>query len=424
MPPMSLVPTHCIDSSHLPDPVLAIDGDARITNANGAACEALGADERELIGVRLHARVAEPDRRALTLLLARGRQGQVGEEVLTVRSDSAGSVRRYLARVLPAHAADVSAGDAETASTTKTVVTLVMRDLTQLDRLGEESRRRSHLERTPGQFMLSLDSAGRIEHAVGMDGVLGYAPRAWIGHPFGELLEDAATRAALLETMRRDIDEGGRWTALEQCVRSDGTSILVQLFATARVDAVSHAPVGFYLSGLVSAPLRETTVVGVTTAGARARERDSRRHTPIATARVSQPVQRSMAGESRIVLVADDDPTMRAVVRHLLERGGYDVVETSSGREALDVLRNGTPARFLVADLRMADGSGGWLVSQVGYEFPALVPRTVVISGDASSAAAAHVTARWRCPVLAKPFNGAQLLHALDSLGERAADVA
>jgi len=416
---MSLHLPHHLDARHLPDPALAIDGDARITSANIAACEALGADERDLIGVRLHARVAEADRRALTLLLARGRQGQVGEEVLRVRSDSAGSARRFLVRALP-----IVVRDVPQEQVAATAVTLVMRDLTQIDRLSEESRRRAHLERTPGQFMLSLDGLGRIEHAVGIDGVLGYAPRAWIGHPFGELLEDAAARASLMESMRRDIDDGGRWTAQERCVRSDGSSVVVQLFATARVDAVSHAPAGFYLSGFVAAPLRETPVVGVGSASIRAGDIDGRRHTPIATARVSKPIPRPLSSEAPLVLVADDDPTMRAVVRHLLERGGYDVVETASGREALDALRNGTRARFLVADLRMADGSGGWLVSQIGYEFPALVPRTVVISGDASSAAAAHVSARWRCPVLAKPFNGSQLLHTLGALGEKAADVA
>jgi ActR/RegA family two-component response regulator len=68
---------------------------------------------------------------------------------------------------------------------------------------------------------------------------------------------------------------------------------------------------------------------------------------------------------------------------------------------------------YLVTDLKMADGSGGWLVSQVAYEFPALLARTVVITGAASSASAAHVAARWRCPVVAKPFSGDELVGAL-----------
>jgi len=123
-----------------------------------------------------------------------------------------------------------------------------------------------------------------------------------------------------------------------------------------------------------------------------------------------------------VVLVADDDATMRALVRTMLERGGYHVVESSSGREALQRLREGLAPHFLVTDLRMPDGSGGWLVCQVGYEFSDLLARTVVISGDAASASAAHVAARWRCPVLAKPFEGSLLVRTLAEMAGGAAD--
>jgi CheY-like chemotaxis protein len=111
-------------------------------------------------------------------------------------------------------------------------------------------------------------------------------------------------------------------------------------------------------------------------------------------------------------------------VRMQLERGGYGVAEVASGREALRLLREGVSPRFLVVDLRMPDGSGGWLVSQIGYEFPKLISRTVVITGDAGSAAAAHVAARWGCPVVPKPFDGFELLDTLAELGSGAADVA
>ena len=104
------------------------------------------------------------------------------------------------------------------------------------------------------------------------------------------------------------------------------------------------------------------------------------------------------------------------MARHLLEEAGYEVVEVGSGRAALAQLRGGPLPDYLVTDLKMADGSGGWLVSQVAYEFPALLARTVVITGAAASAAAAHVAARWRCPVVAKPFTGADLVGALREL--------
>lgn len=119
--------------------------------------------------------------------------------------------------------------------------------------------------------------------------------------------------------------------------------------------------------------------------------------------------------------MVDDDLMTRVLVRRMLEEAGYQVTEAASGRDALVRLRATLP-HYLVTDLKMADGSGGWLVSQVGYEFPALLPRTVVITGDATGAAAAHVSARWHCPVVAKPITGSALLDALREAGDSSVD--
>lgn len=116
------------------------------------------------------------------------------------------------------------------------------------------------------------------------------------------------------------------------------------------------------------------------------------------------------------VLVIDDDASMRVAVRRFLEREGYDITESASGRDALEQLRQGTVVQFVVTDLKMKDGSGGWLLAQLGYEFPALLPHTLVMSGDAGGAAAAHVVARWHCPILPKPFGAAELVDALREL--------
>jgi CheY-like chemotaxis protein len=116
------------------------------------------------------------------------------------------------------------------------------------------------------------------------------------------------------------------------------------------------------------------------------------------------------------VLVIDDDASMRAAVRRFLEREGYDVTESTSGREALERLRHGAVVQFVITDLKMKDGSGGWLLAQLGYEFPVLLSHTLVMSGDAGGAAAAHVVARWRCPILSKPFGAAELIDAIREL--------
>src|SRR6478672_9723764 len=109
-----------------------------------------------------------------------------------------------------------------------------------------------------------------------------------------------------------------------------------------------------------------------------------------------------------LVLVVDDDDSVRDVVCRSLEHAGIAVRQADSGRRALAMLREGVEVTAVVTDLKMDEGSGGWLVAQLAYEYPRLLPHVIVISGNAESTAAAHVAARWRCPVLAKPFTVAE----------------
>ena len=53
------------------------------------------------------------------------------------------------------------------------------------------------------------------------------------------------------------------------------------------------------------------------------------------------------------VLVADDEPGVRALARRILEGGGYQVVEAGNGVEALEVMASTVRIDFLIADLDM-----------------------------------------------------------------------
>jgi CheY-like chemotaxis protein len=130
----------------------------------------------------------------------------------------------------------------------------------------------------------------------------------------------------------------------------------------------------------------------------------------------SNAVRAAAEGRSPIVLVIDDDEALRATMRRSLEAGGYRVLEATSGRHALAQLREGCEVDLLVTDLKMEDGSGGWLLAQLAYERPELLRCTVVVAGDAGSTGAAHVASRWRCPVLGKPFSRDQLVDAVAAL--------
>ena len=117
------------------------------------------------------------------------------------------------------------------------------------------------------------------------------------------------------------------------------------------------------------------------------------------------------------VLIADDNPDMRQVMRLALQLNGYRVWEASNGREALAVQRQ-APCDVLVTDLFMPDSDGFEAIEAFRREFPAT--RIIVMSGDSrltrqnylQSAALIGVDATLR-----KPFATEALIATLKKLG-------
>lgn len=78
--------------------------------------------------------------------------------------------------------------------------------------------------------------------------------------------------------------------------------------------------------------------------------------------------------KKRVIFVVEDEPTLRALVRRVLERGGYEVVEASSGVAALELWKQKKmPVDLLLTDMVMPDGiSGRQLAEQLKLENPNL----------------------------------------------------
>src|SRR5689334_23619176 len=76
-------------------------------------------------------------------------------------------------------------------------------------------------------------------------------------------------------------------------------------------------------------------------------------HTNVAAPGVERPIS---DGKGRILIV-DDEPSMREMLRIVLRRDGYDVQLADSGREAIDQLRQNN-FDLLLSDIKMPDVSG------------------------------------------------------------------
>lgn len=59
-----------------------------------------------------------------------------------------------------------------------------------------------------------------------------------------------------------------------------------------------------------------------------------------------------MSSERRTILIVDDDPHIRKVVRFALEKEGFDVVEASDGREGLEAVASYAPD-LVILDVTM-----------------------------------------------------------------------
>ena len=80
------------------------------------------------------------------------------------------------------------------------------------------------------------------------------------------------------------------------------------------------------------------------------------------------------------VLVVDDEPAVRELLRRWLERWGCRVREASSAPEAFEMMRD-EPASVIFCDINMPGQSGLWLVQQVR----GLWPTTSIIMASAVS---------------------------------------
>ena len=115
------------------------------------------------------------------------------------------------------------------------------------------------------------------------------------------------------------------------------------------------------------------------------------------------------------ILIADDSPPMRTLLRATLGAGDHDVVEARDGDEALALLAVHRPV-VAVLDVTMPGRSGLQVCSAVRAD-PALATRgLVVISANGLESDARAALAAGADRFLPKPFSPRKLLDTVTTL--------
>jgi two-component system cell cycle sensor histidine kinase/response regulator CckA len=113
------------------------------------------------------------------------------------------------------------------------------------------------------------------------------------------------------------------------------------------------------------------------------------------------------------ILVVEDEPTLRALVRRVLERGGFDVIEAPSGLAALQLWNNTKPhVDLLLTDMVMPDGiSGRQLAEKLKAENPSL--KVIYTTGYSSDLMGSDMVLREGINFLQKPYPPQKLVQTI-----------
>ncbi|HEY1498496.1 MAG TPA: response regulator [Acidobacteriaceae bacterium] len=129
----------------------------------------------------------------------------------------------------------------------------------------------------------------------------------------------------------------------------------------------------------------------------------------------------STTPEKPLILIADDRPSSRELLRLVLERSGYMVIEAEDGHQALDRVRSGNPDLVLM-DLQMPGLDGYEVLAALRSEprfttLPVLALTASAMRGDRETILAAGFT-----DYLAKPAGPELLRETVARLLEEAAE--
>ncbi|MBW2615125.1 MAG: response regulator [Deltaproteobacteria bacterium] len=117
-----------------------------------------------------------------------------------------------------------------------------------------------------------------------------------------------------------------------------------------------------------------------------------------------------------LILIIDDETEIREVLRQILERAGYEVMEASDGREGINLYRE-RQADLIITDIVMPKKDGLETITDLRIEFPG--SKIIAISGGGRLDPKPYLELAegfGADRLLTKPFGHEELLEAVQDL--------
>jgi len=115
---------------------------------------------------------------------------------------------------------------------------------------------------------------------------------------------------------------------------------------------------------------------------------------------------------SQRILIVDDEASLRTALFRALDRKGYQVITASTRKEAETISQSEKPIDLALVDLRLPDGDGLELMSQLKAQHKQV--QTIILTGFGSIESAVEATRRGAFHFITKPFNLDEVLTLVD----------
>jgi CheY-like chemotaxis protein len=114
------------------------------------------------------------------------------------------------------------------------------------------------------------------------------------------------------------------------------------------------------------------------------------------------------------ILIVDDDPSIRFLLRAILEGEGYSVLEAGNGQAALNAITSEAVPDIVMTDLMMPVMTGAELIVRLRSQASTARIPIVVVSSNAKAVESLAVDA-----IITKPFSAANLADRVRAVASR-----
>jgi DNA-binding NtrC family response regulator len=116
--------------------------------------------------------------------------------------------------------------------------------------------------------------------------------------------------------------------------------------------------------------------------------------------------------QAQRILIVDDESSLRTALFRAFDRKGYQVITASTYKDALDVSNLDNPIDIALVDLKLPDGDGIELMTELKAKLPKL--QVIILTGFGTIESAVDATQKGAFHFVTKPFNLDEITSLVD----------